>query len=387
MGVAARGLDRKDIKDVQKGKGPGGEFKTRWEAAQGSKSAADYASLLSWCKDKSMALQATLVATTLVRLDPSRVDARAAAGLDADPVAKAEEADRQGGFILYLGRNWVPRELKAKLLKDGHRLVNGLWYARKEKERLITMPGIFKYKDATTKPVLVSGSGCDVMAEKKRTYATAQRSMPKQEYTEETLRWYWTVPLVVTESQGGGVPPGYANSNAIDYIGRRDTALPRNGQQVSGEVYITVPLNETVLEAWVTTKAEVKQGGSITVSLLHQGRKEKLYTCASVEDQARKLPDLVVGKTQIDLVADIAFVATYKLSKEVRPIKKGLKDGNNVIEKDVTIVHDRMIPDPSALLFPSTQSTNEVFRLRAVVGEPAPALDKLFENSRGVLAD
>jgi hypothetical protein len=382
-------LARADVKEVLKGKGPGGEFRTRWAPAKESASGADLAALLAWCKERSMPLQASLVATVLARREPSRADARSEAGLPVDPVARAVEADKQGGFIPFQGRNWVPRELKEKLLKDGYRIVNGQWNARKE--RMITMPGLFRYEDQTDKPVLLSGTGTGIAHDIERTYQSvldANRGAWIEKVQVKHHRRYWTVPLSVREVQSAAAGlAGDLRDPNIDYQGLKDFPEPPAGRPVAGEVFITVPINEPVVEAWVTTKAEVKAGGSITVNLLHNGAKHKVYVCAAKEDSPHRLPDLVIGKTQIDLVADISFVATYRPKTDRRTVKPARKVDNRIVEKGIVVVHSQQIPDPSAVLFPSNSNTIETFRLKVLVGEPAPGIDKLFENAREILRD
>jgi hypothetical protein len=51
----------------------------------------------------------------------------------------------------------------------------------------------------------------------------------------------------------------------------------------------------------------------------------------------------------------------------------------------VDIIHYRLIPEYKAVLFPSNSNTIEVFRLRAVVAEPAPQLTKLFSANPELL--
>ena len=71
------------------------------------------------------------------------------------------------------------------------------------------------------------------------------------------------------------------------------------------------------------------------------------------------------------------FNALFPGTFEVRASAPKLK---TVIQKELDVVHERQIPEYHAVLFPSTSTTNEVFYIKAVVGEPAPVLTRLFAD-------
>jgi hypothetical protein len=59
--------------------------------------------------------------------------------------------------------------------------------------------------------------------------------------------------------------------------------------------------------------------------------------------------------------------------------------GKYQVAPAVDIIHYRQIPDYKAVLFPSNSNTIEVFRLKAVVAEPAPLLTRLFSGNPDLL--
>src|SRR6185295_3088430 len=88
-------LPKADVKEVQKGKGAGNEFKSKWEVAEKEGRSA-LVVLLAWCKENSLTLQASLTAFVILSEDPGRPEARQQAGLAVDPVARMLEAEKQG---------------------------------------------------------------------------------------------------------------------------------------------------------------------------------------------------------------------------------------------------------------------------------------------------
>ncbi len=373
---------REALRSLEKGKGPGGEFKTRWESARKG-TTAQLASLAAWCRENGLTLQQELVNYQILAADPGNLAARAEAGLAADPVARALEADKQGGFIQHQGRAWIPQELKEKLLRDGNFLREGQWYQRKE--RMITVPGLFKYERQSDKPVLISGNA-PLNHDKIVTYVTVQDVTTNSFIEREDVklaRAFYAPTLETRLSSDAFVRFPLPSGNAeLDVQGRMDVGAPVAGTPVSGEVFITVPLGEPIIEASVTTHAEVKPGGSIGVFLIHDAQRIHLYNCGSKEDTSRKLPDLVKGKTQVDLVAVISAKAAYTLKIEKRRARGLKRDARGfVIQKALDIVHHRLIPDFQAVLFPSNSNTIEVFRLRVTTGEAAHGLNKLFERA------
>ena len=110
------------------------------------------------------------------------------------------------------------------------------------------------------------------------------------------------------------------------------------------------------------------------MSLIHEGRKVKAYDCASKEDRPRKLPDLVAGKTQIDLMVEFEFKAADRPRTERRKIRDPIRRPGMATLAGIEVIHARLIPDYGAVLFPSGPDTVEVFRLRAGIAQPAPDL-------------
>jgi hypothetical protein len=385
--TAVSPLNKDGVKAVLRGKGLGNEFKTRWEAAQKG-GVNELVALLAWCKEGSLGLQSTLVANALLIQDPGRPEARQQLGLSADPVARMLEAEKQGGFISYNGRRWVPKELKDKLIRDGYALVEGRWVARKEK--MISVPGLFRYERQESKPVSISGNGATVSHEVERIYSPVQ-DVASGTFTEKEelklLRRFWAPPLEVRQENAW--PSDQQSVQALPNYNIKplwDKPVAKPGSTLRGEVMISVPLDAPLLGAQVMTLAEVKPGASITVSVLVDGRREKVYDCQAKEDKTRRLPDSIRGKTQVDLSAEIVCTAVYKPKVERRRVAGPKKQNNGtIIQPGLEVVHYRQVPEYQALLFPSNSNTIEVFRLTAELADPAPALDKLFENAQGVL--
>jgi hypothetical protein len=370
---------KETLRAVEKGRGPGGEFKTKWDSA--SKGAVpELAGLATWCRENSMTLQLQLVAHKILAADPGHAASRADAGLAADPIARAVEAEKQGGFISYDGRSWTPRELKEKLIRDGRFLQEGQWYAKKD--RMISVPGLFRYERQTDKPVLISGS-VPLSHEQVVSY-TAVQDVSSNSFVEKeeikNIRRFYAPTLGVR--MGGWSQGSLQSTIEVEVQGKEDKPDQPIGSVLTGEVFITVPVGEPILEASVMTAAEVKPGSSIVVSLIHNAERIRLYACGAKEDDLHKLPDAVKGKTQVDLVAAISMKSAYTAKVERRRVR-GLKknNANVVIQKALDVVHHRLIPDYHAMLFPSNSNTIEVFRLKVTTGEPLPAVTKLFANA------
>jgi hypothetical protein len=87
----------------------------------------------------------------------------------------------------------------------------------------------------------------------------------------------------------------------------------------------------------------------------------------------------------VQLVAEISGRASYASKTETKRAKNVKKDTDRVLERGVDITFKQLIPEYPAMLFPSNVNTFDVFRLTATTAEPAPSLDKLFENAPGIL--
>ncbi|HYE98562.1 MAG TPA: hypothetical protein VEJ18_06600 [Planctomycetota bacterium] len=378
-------LKKDDIKDLLKGRGVGGEFQTRWQAVAASTSPTDLAPLLAWCKENALPLQASLVAHRLLLVDPGLPEARQEAGLPSDPIQRLLLAEKEGGFILHQGRRWVPSELRDKLLRDGFELMNGSWVSKKD--RLISVPGLFRYDRQDDKPVQIHGNGCQPVNDIEYVFGVVQ-DVSAGGFVEKVdtkfVRRFWAPPMEVAVSPGlaaNTAPvPSIAN---VNFRYQHDKVLPVPGAPLRGEVSIVVPVNEPILEAWVTTAAEVRGTGSITVHYVGDNQQRtQIYLCSPKESRTHKLPEAVRGKTQVELVAVIASTAVYKAKLERRRLSNPRRDERTgSIIPGVEVIHYRQTPEHQAVLFPSNSNTLEVFRLKVSVAEPAPALDKLFENA------
>lgn len=363
-------LPKADVKEVQKGKGAGSEFRTKWDAAAKEGRSA-LVTLLAWCKESSLPLQSSLVAFAILSEDPGRSEARQQVGLPADPVARMVAADKQGGFITYEGRRWVPTELKERLIRDGNLLVDGRWL--KGTPKIISLPGLFKTDGGGQ--VQVSGQ----LANEEVTTYSMVGGEEKVE-TKTGRRFYTAEVMSVTASRKTLEPTKDMESTIIE-----DHANPLPGAAMRSEVSITVPVGVPILEASVMTASEVRGGAEMTVYLLVGGRRDLAYKMTGRDSASHKLPDSVRGRTEVVLVVEINAKAAYSTRTDSKRIKAPKKDTDRVIERGKDWTFKQMIPEYTAMLFPSNANTIEVFRLTAMVGEPAPALDKLFENAPDIL--
>jgi hypothetical protein len=372
-------LARPGIKDLQKGKGLGSEFKTKWDEAKAG-GTAKMLGLLAWCKESTLPLQASLVAYTILSENPGVPEARQEAGFATDPVSRMLEAEKQGGFITHEGRRWVPSELRDKLLRDGYKIVDGRWMSRKEK--LIGVPGLFRYESQADKPVTITGN---LAAEEVVSYQMVQ-DLTTNSFTEKTevkiqRKFYAATPLTVTPVRTNG-----PSSEDAETVIVTDRPNPAANPVATSEVHIAVPLGAPLLDASVMMTAEVKSGAMIAVSLLQDGSKIPLFNCQAKEDRTHKLPEAAArGKSELTFVADITAKAVYKAKAEKKRVRGSKKDGGRILQRGLDVHYNLLIPEYQAMLFPSNSNTIEVFRLTAGLAEPAPGLDKLFENAKDVL--
>jgi hypothetical protein len=385
-------IRREAISRIEKGKGIGTEFATRWEAAQKG-TLASQVELLSWCKDNTLTGQAKLVAFTILRADPSNTLARTEAGFPADPVKQAEEIAK-GGLIMYQGKNWNPKQLRDKFVADGFCLLDGRWYSKKDK--MIVVPGLFRYERQQDKPV--NFTGLTLVHDQETVYKQVQ-DVGTGQFIEQSelrlLRRFYSPEMIV--GRGGGYPAGFVppvSTAELDIRVEIDVGIPPAGTKMSGEVMINVPVGGTILEASVITTAEVKAGGSITV--YHVGapgagnenaeKRTKLYSCDPKESQSHPIPtDLVRGTTEVNLVAVIEQTAAYSKKVDRRHVRGATYKGKILMSPAVDIIHHKEIPEYKAVLFPSNSNTVEVFRLRCAIADPSPQLDKLFAANPEVL--
>lgn len=388
-GVLQLPLRRDNIKRIEKGKGVGAEFPARWESAKKG-SIASQVETLVWCKDNNLISQAKLIAYTVVSADPSNTQARTEAGLPADPVKFSEDMAK-GGIIVYQGKNWTPKDLKEKFLKDGNTLLDGQWFSKKE--RMITVPGLFRYETQKDKVVTFGGTLglChDLDIQYKTVQDVNSNSFVEQQEVKFMRRFYAPEMKVFLSSRlpPGVIPP--VSTYELDVRLNIDEGNPTQGTPMKGEVTINVPIGAQLLEASVITIAEVKAGGSIVVyHVTGSGENEKrtkLYSCDPKEQQSHVIPpELIRGLTEINLVAVIEETANYSTKVDRRHVRGAVRNGKVVQIPAVDVVHHRLIPEYKAVLFPSNSNTVEVFRLRVWTADPSPGLNKLFASNPEVL--
>jgi hypothetical protein len=381
-------LRRENITRIEKGKGIGTEFTAQWQTARKGSLAA-MIELLLWCKTNTLTGQARLVAYTILKNDPANPQARTEAGLPSDPVKHSDDVAK-GGIIAYQGRNWPAKELRDKFLSDGYALLEGRWYAKKEK--MVSVPGLFRYERQNDKPVLLGGLA--LAHDIETTYKMAQDGTSGQ-YIEvpetKMLRRFYSPAMTVqlTSRIPGNITPPISTAE-LEVRLHVDDGTPPAGQQMTGEVTIQVPLGAPVLEASVITTAEVKAGGTITIYHVSgsgdNARRVKLYTCDPKEGQSHVIPaELVRGLNEVNLVAVIEQTAAYTNKIERRHVRPLVRNGKIIQSPALDIIHHKMIPDYKAVLFPSNSNTIEVFRLRAALAEPLPHIDKLFASNLEIL--
>lgn len=399
--VGIMAMKRDQIKEVHKGKGSGSEFKVKWDALQKSPKADAGLVLMGWCKERAFAAQTKLAALLILKLDPGIASARVEAGLPAqfgeapvaaerprtqdapaNPGATADPGGPEGPAITYQGKTWTAKQLKEKLFRDNYVIFDGEWYAPKEK--LLSIPGLYRYDRDDKKTIMISGATAPVNHDLETTWKTilspGSGMTNEQKETRQLRRFY--APTLTVET--------LESPNRISYDGNRkilrtlvDKPSPKEGTTLTGEMTVTVPVGARIIEAFVKTVVEVKAGGQVVVFLMKGGERVKLYQAAAKEDDSRKIPvDLVRGVTDLEFVIAVSMQANY-LSKTERRKPQGLKLGSNgqVLQKEIEIIHERLIPDYAAVIFPSNSNTIEVFRVRAIVAEKAEGLVKLFTDA------
>lgn len=381
-------LRRENITRMEKGKGIGTEFAAQWQTARKGSLVA-MIELLLWSKSNNLKGQAKMVAFTILKSDPSNPQARAGAGLPADPVKQSEEA-AAGGIIVYQGKNWTPKELRDKFLSDGYCILEGRWYSKKEK--MIVVPGLFRYERQNDKPVLIGGMALahDIETGYKIVLDPATGQTIEVPETKLIRRFYSPEMKV---SLAGRIPAGLSmpvSTAELDIRLHVDDGVPVAGAQMSGEVTIQVPVGTPILEASVITLAEVKAGGSIAVFHVSGSgdnqRRTKLYNCDPKESQSHVIPtELVRGTTEVNFVAVIEQTAAYSTKVERRHVRNMVKVGKILQSPALDVIHHKLTPDYKAVLFPSTSNSFEVFRLKLAVAEPLPNVDKLFAGNTDIL--
>jgi hypothetical protein len=389
-GVAGQtNVQREQIRQVEKGKGVGSEWPSRYELSRRGTAEQRFQSY-EWCKANTLPAQAKYLVLLMLHADPSNAKLRAEAGLPADPVKYGEEMSR-GGIVTFEGRTWGAVELREKFLKDGFVLMEGKWHRKKDK--IISVPGLFRYERQDDKPVQISSGSAPLTHDEEVTFRMIQ-DVASGSFNEapvvKYLKRFYTPPLLAKPAQGQvGVGYTLPPSNAEwRYELRVDVGTPPAGTPVTGEVAISVPLEAPIIEGSVMTLAETKAGASIVVHLVTgENERTKLYQCTGKEDAQHKLPPSVKGLRQIDLVAVIQSTAAYTQKVEKRKLALPRKNNNLILSAGVELYHYRLVPDYRAVLFPSNSNTIEVFRLTAKLAEPAPVLDKPFAECPDILRE
>jgi hypothetical protein len=372
---------REMVKEVQKGKGVGAEFLKKWEEAKKG-SVAQLMAFMGWCKDNGMAPAAKLAAYQALLIDPGHAPARGEAGLPLIlkpvPAAAAPAVTGGGGAtITYEGRAWEPMALRQKLERDGYVVLNGEWYGRKE--RIVSVPGLFKYEKETKKPVTITGPlSFDADVVSSSALDATSKAYKDVEQVNIVRRFY--APALAVRTYGVAATESRRNCDVNQF---RDSGAPAAGSPLAAEVTIDVPLEAPLIEGSVMTRAEVEGGGSIEVFLVQMpgGQRTRLYSCSGKDSASRKLPPAVLGWTRLTLVASIRMQAAYTSKREERLVRPPRFEKNTLIQVGLVKIHDRLIPDYKAVLFPSNSNTVEIFRLNGDFAEPAPSLNKLFQDA------
>jgi hypothetical protein len=252
------------------------------------------------------------------------------------------------------------------------------------------VPGLYRYERQEKHPVLFTSTTAPFVTEEEVSYQANPTGPDTFEFTPrvKALRKFYSPLLTVSPAAraGGRGVKSVPDTPTMVYQHTEDVGNPPNGSAIEGEVAISVPVGEPILEASVMTRAIVKGGGSIVVSLDGgQGQRTRLYTCSSSEEGMHRLPDSIRGSTQIELVVSLKGTARYSTKTERRTLRKATEAGRNLVQRGLEEIHYRLIPEYTVMLFPSNENTQEVFRLKAVVAESAPLLDKVFETCPEIL--
>jgi hypothetical protein len=290
----------------------------------------------------------------------------------------------RGGYIMYEGRKWDPKELKDQLIKQGFVAINGQWFVKREKT--FSIPGLPRYEKQKDRQVVLS-STIPICQETETSWRSAtvpgDTTRMKEIVEYKPVRSFYAPALGVSESKDGN----RSRSNTME---ETDVLIekgnPAAGQMQTGEVIMSISVGQPMVEASVKTLAETRHDGSIVIYMTLNGERIRLYDCHSKEDQVHKLPDSIRGQTAVELVAVFQMTAAYTAKNETHSIcpMKEIYDQSKrarvVTMKKCEVIHERQIPEYRTMLFPSTTTTNEVFCLKAVVAEPAPGLTKLYTD-------
>jgi hypothetical protein len=361
--AGVRTISRYLVKEIGKGKGLAAEFDARWAVAV-KQTDRERLELVEWCKQKSLPLSALLAALLILKDDPGHPAARHEAGLGL--AARAERPR-----IVHQGRVWEPAELKAELLAQGYVLSNGGWHTRKRVA--ISVPSLPEYEKADSRPVIINAmSGASLCWETEVTYKNVFEGQQFREVPEEKrIRCFYGAPLAIETQHTGTKTLGDR-----DLWTQADAGRPEPGAQLVAEVQVMVPVGSPILEASVKLAADLRSGGTMTVFLNDKGKRVQLYGAMGKEESLHKIDSAARGRTELEFIAVLRSTAAYDAKVEKRVLVPVRKD---VEKRGMDIIHNRLIPEYRAMLFPSSPKTVEVFRLEAsIVGDADPYLDRLF---------
>ncbi len=367
-------------KELQKGKGSGGEFRTRWEFVR-SGPVEEKVRLLTWSKEKGMHTPSRLVAYLILASDPGHETARGQVGLPGNPVEAKKIADSEGGILVHQGIKATAKRLKEKLLKEGYVIFDGQWFAPKQK--IISVPGLDRYSRQGERTLSITPSAGVALVEECEVSFEGPGNGQERE-VKKPLRWFYAPVMEVGSDEGKPQEKRDNRGQTTQLIRTRiDKGRPPEGAMMEGEITLHAVVGARVIDGSIITTAESKGRSSIVVYFNKDGERVKLYQAATKEGGSHALPDGVRGRTELQFVVTISTAASYDGKRETRMLQRGQMNAQRtVIAPDILVEHRRLIPQYDAVLFPSTTNTIEVFRLRLNVAEPAEGLNKLFSSSR-----
>jgi hypothetical protein len=369
-GTSKMTFPRDQVREVGKGKGIRGEAEQRLQKARAGGS-MEMSSFAAWCKEQNLGGLKALACHLVLKADPGNAFARSELALpEFGAAAKTTDPVAEGPMVTWNEKQWPARQLKERLIKDGYVVINGLWHARKDK--ILSIPGLPKYERQEKRQLEFSGElASNYTISYKPKYEPTSKSWSEEEVRTSTLRFVAPLMQVNTsESTKVGVEK--------DLITKKDEGVPKDGKAMTSEVMIPIHSDLPIIEAKIRAVIEVDNGQVICTVTTAAGRQE-VFRAASKEDRTHKLPDSVRGATDITIALSVTTVADYETKTDRRKIAPLKKDGGRVIQKEVEVMHERMIPRYGVRIFPSTSNTMEVFRATLVVGEPSIGLNKAFE--------
>ncbi len=363
------------VKEIHKGKGAGSEFANKLAAAKAVGSPGLVA-LADWCKEQSLTKQRDYALWLAIRADPGNATTRTALGLGRTPDEKP--ATKSGKIVAFDGKDWDALELKTKLLKDGNVLIIGQWY--KPKDRMLTIPGLFKYEKQEKKQLSVGGD-LPMVANYVLSYKSVYSATSKS-YTEEKTKGYthrFFAPEMNIETRE--VKRDVGGEKETWWL--EDEPNPKAGTAMSGEIKIPIAVDMPVLSAKVIAYAEIDQGTVTCFVDSANGGRVQVYQASKKDTGSHELPTASVKNLQsFDVIFKVDTVAAYVTKDETRKIAALKKGKDNVVEqKEIEVRHKKATLDYKVRLFASNSNQVEVFRVTLTCGEAAPNWTKAFEEA------